>query len=166
MRHIRQWSTAIVVGTALTVTACASDGDARPKVPSALVAAATPLRSVNVVVHRSPTCSCCGGWQDAVRAAGATVTEEHHADVTGIKETLKVPKDQRSCHTSVIGGYVVEGHVPVLAIQQLLERKPNVDGIALAGMPAGAPGMPGAQTGPLLVTTIDDGQVVGEFGRY
>lgn len=166
MRHVRHWSAAIVAGTALAVSACGSDGDAASKVTSVPVAAAAPLNSVNVVVHRSPTCSCCGGWQDAVRAAGANVTEEHHADVTGMKETLKVPKDQRSCHTSVIGGYVVEGHVPVLAIQQLLDRKPDVDGIALAGMPAGAPGMPGAQTGPLVVSTIDDGKVVGEFGRY
>jgi hypothetical protein len=72
----------------------------------------------------------------------------------------------RSCHTSTIGRYFVEGHVPFAAIQQLMEQRPDIDGISLPGMPAGSPGMGGDLEGPLVVYAIDDGQVVGEFGSF
>ena len=101
-----------------------------------------------------------------MRAAGMHVTERHHDDMAKVKEEYDIPADQRSCHTTEVAGYFVEGHVPLEAIEDLLTSQPDVDGIALAGMPPGAPGMPGPRTGPLVVTTIVDGEVVGELGRY
>lgn len=72
----------------------------------------------------------------------------------------------RSCHTSEVAGYFVEGHVPVAAIERLLAERPEIDGIALAGMPAGSPGMGGTLEGPLVVFAIADGELVGESGRF
>jgi hypothetical protein len=89
-----------------------------------------------------------------------------HEDIGAVKDDLGVPVDQRSCHTNQVEGYFVEGHVPVEAIAALLAEAPEVDGIALAGMPSGSPGMPGEQLEPFVVTTAIDGEVVGELGRF
>jgi hypothetical protein len=147
-------------GTTGTTGATRTTGTTGP------TAVAAPASAPQLVVHRSPTCSCCVAWQAEMRAAGMVVTERQHDDMAAVKDALGVPADQRSCHTTEVGGYVVEGHVPAAAIQALLASRPTIDGIALAGMPEGAPGMPGEQTGPLVVTTFADGKVTGEFGRY
>lgn len=94
-----------------------------------------------VLVHRSPTCGCCGKWADALRAAGFDVTVVNESDMAPVKTRLGVPSDLSSCHTAEIGGYAVEGHVPVDAIQRLLRDKPKAAGIAAPGMPMGSPGM-------------------------
>ena len=163
---------AAVAATALLLSACGDGGtsadasaplsDRAPSNPDT-----TPRTSgVDLVVHRSPTCSCCGGWQEEMRAAGMGVTQEEHDDMAAVKDAYGIPTDQRSCHTTEVGPYFVEGHVPAAAIHDLLEAQPDIDGIALAGMPAGAPGMPGDKTEPLVVTTIVAGEVTGELGRY
>ena len=161
-----------VAATALLLSAC-GDGSTSPDVSAQRSGQAPPtpvtatvLGGVDLVVHRSPTCSCCGGWQEEMRAAGMSVTQEDHEDMAAVKDTFGVPDDQRSCHTTEVGRYFVEGHVPAAAIADLLDDQLDIDGIALAGMPAGAPGMPGEKTEPLIVTTIVDGEVTGELGRY
>jgi hypothetical protein len=75
-----------------------------------------------------------------------------------IKDRLNIPEEMRSCHTSVIGDYYIEGHVPVAAIRKLLAEQPAIDGIALPGMPSGSPGMTGEQQAPFVVYAVADGK--------
>jgi hypothetical protein len=94
-----------------------------------------------MTVYKSPTCGCCQSWVDAVKAAGFTVAVHDVDDVTPIKEDAGVPADKRSCHTAIIDGYAIEGHVPPATIKKLLAEHPKVAGLAVPGMPSGAPGM-------------------------
>ncbi|MCC7010318.1 MAG: DUF411 domain-containing protein [Acidobacteria bacterium] len=117
----------------------------------ALVVAA-PLRSLgaqgtagNVLeVWKSPTCGCCGNWVAHMRANGFTTTVHDIADVAPIKRKHGVPPALESCHTALVGGIVLEGHVPADLVRQLQQqRKANavVLGLAVPGMPVGSPGM-------------------------
>lgn len=119
-----------------------------------------------LVLTKLPTCSCCSEHEAYLRDAGLRIRVEVTEDIAAVKDAYDIPTDMRSCHTSVIAGYFIEGHVPLEAIQQLLRERPDLDGIALPGMPSGAPGMGGAPGGPLTVYGIRDGQVVGEFGDF
>jgi hypothetical protein len=94
-----------------------------------------------VIVYKSPTCGCCGKWVDHMREAGFEVTTTDVDDVTPIKRKYGLPPGLGSCHTAVVGGYVVEGHVPAEEVKRLLEEQPDVAGIAVPGMPIGSPGM-------------------------
>lgn len=106
-------------------------------VPAQDVAASAPVISV----YKSPTCGCCKNWVDHVKAAGFTV-EVHDVDnLSDIKADAGVPANTRSCHTAIVGGYAIEGHVPAATIQRLLKEKPALAGIAVPGMPVGSPGM-------------------------
>jgi hypothetical protein len=119
-----------------------------------------------VVVHRTETCSCCGGYEEILAAAGFGVEQQMHDDLAPVRAELGVPEDQQSCHTLEVDGYAAEGHVPLEALDDLLTQRPDVDGIALAGMPLGSPGMPGEQEEPFVVTLLSGGDVVGELGQY
>jgi hypothetical protein len=118
-----------------------------------------------VEVYRSPTCSCCHEWEAYMRAHGWTVRSIETDDMTRIKQKHQLPDATWSCHTAVIDGYVVEGHVPMAAIEDLLAQRPAIDGIALPGMPAGSPGMPGTQDAPFQVLAVEDGTAT-LFGAY
>jgi hypothetical protein len=102
------------------------------------LAAASATR---LVIYKSPTCGCCAKWVDHVKAAGFTTEVHDVADVEAIKTKHGVPAELFSCHTVLVEGYVVEGHVPADVITKLLKEKPKVVGIAAPGMPAGSPGM-------------------------
>ena len=78
-------------------------------------------------------------------------------NVDEMKGRLNIPEEMWSCHTSVIGDYFIEGHVPVAAIQKLLAEQPDVDGIALPGMPSGSPGMTGEQQAPFIIYAVAHG---------
>ncbi len=108
-----------------------------------LVFLAAPLALADdaVVVYKSPTCGCCAAWIDHLRSAGFSVSANNVADMTPVKTRLSVPQSMWSCHTAVVGGYVIEGHVPAEDIRLLLQQRPRVTGIAAPGMPAGSPGM-------------------------
>ena len=105
--------------------------------PGAAAADARPL----MVVHKSPSCGCCGLWVDHMRAAGFEVEVRDTDNLNPIKEGVGVPVGKGSCHTAQIGGYFVEGHVPAEDIKRLLAQKPDAKGLVLPGMPAGSPGM-------------------------
>lgn len=96
-----------------------------------------------MTVYRSPSCGCCGGWVDYMKAKGHDSKVVMLDDVIPTKERLKVPEEMQSCHTAVIDGYVIEGHVPMEAIDKLLKERPKVIGLAAPGMPQGSPGMSG-----------------------
>ncbi len=94
-----------------------------------------------VVVSKDPSCGCCSGWVDHIRAAGFPVEVRETPAINRVKVRLGVPQDLASCHTAEVGGYVVEGHVPADAIKRLLAERPQAKGVAVPGMPVGSPGM-------------------------
>ena len=95
----------------------------------------------NMTMHRSPTCGCCGAWAAYIRRAGFLITIVNESDLAPIKSRAGVPDALQSCHTAFIDGYVVEGHVPVEAIEKMLSERPAITGIAVPEMPTGSPGM-------------------------
>jgi len=118
--------------------------------------------SDTVVVYKTPSCGCCTGWVDHLRANGFLVTVEEMQDLKSLKTRLGVPGDLESCHTATVGGYFVEGHVPASDVRRLLAEKPVAKGIAVPGMPVGSPGMErGDQRDPYQVIQFgDDGRTV------
>ena len=100
-----------------------------------------PAQAVDVTVHKSPSCGCCGAWVDHLRASGFTVAVNDVEDLHPIKQRLGVPGQLHSCHTAEAGGYTIEGHVPAADIRRLLAEKPAARGLAVPGMPIGSPGM-------------------------
>ncbi len=102
---------------------------------------ATPPPKPEITVFKSPTCGCCRQWVEHARAAGFQVVVHDTSDLEGVMTRYGVPPRLSSCHTAVVGGYVIEGHVPADVISRLLRERPNVAGLAVPGMPASAPGM-------------------------
>lgn len=97
-----------------------------------------------VTVYKSPWCGCCEVWTEAVEAAGYTVVVEDMEDLSAIKAQAGVPDDMQACHTAVIGDdrkYIIEGHVPLEAIDKMMSERPDIRGIAVPGMPQGSLGM-------------------------
>ena len=109
----------------------------------ALIAPAVAMAASGVVMHRDPGCPCCSKWAQIVaRELGRAVRTVDEADRPALHQRLGVPTDVASCHTTVIDGYVFEGHVPVADVKRLLAQRPRgVKGLAVAGMPLGSPGM-------------------------
>lgn len=94
-----------------------------------------------VQVWKSPTCGCCTKWIEHLETAGFVVEAHDVADPTAVKNQYGVPASVRSCHTALVDGYLVEGHVPAGDLERLLEERPQVAGVAVPGMPIGSPGM-------------------------
>lgn len=94
-----------------------------------------------LTIYKSASCGCCSKWVEHVEKHGFTVTVVNVDDVMAVKAKAGIPDKLVSCHTSMVGGYVIEGHVPAEDIKKLLAQKPKAKGIAVAGMPMGAPGM-------------------------
>ena len=94
-----------------------------------------------ITVYKSASCGCCGKWVDYLRAEGFAPAVHDEEAMDAIKDEMGVPKSVRSCHTAVMGKYVVEGHVPAGDLRRLLAERPSVTGLAAPGMPQSAPGM-------------------------
>lgn len=118
-----------------------------------------------ITVFLSPTCSCCREYVTYLRSKGFQVEAKETNDTISIKEKYNIPQNMEACHTSVMGDYFLEGHVPIQAIKKLLDEKPKIDGIALPGMPQGAPGMAGFKGSTFKVYELKDG-VSSEFGEW
>lgn len=107
-----------------------------------LAAVSRPAAALpEVTVYKGPACGCCDRWIEHLEAGGFTVKAVDVDDVTPMRIHHGVPAELGSCHTAMVGGYIVEGHVPADVIQRLLEERPAVIGIAVPGMPIGSPGM-------------------------
>ena len=120
-----------------------------------------------VEVYKSPTCGCCGAWVDHLRAAGFTVKVTEVADTTVARKRYGLPDRFGSCHTAVVAGYVVEGHVPAAEVKRLLAARPAAIGLAVPGMPVGSPGMEvGDRKDPYDVFLIDKRGRETVFARY
>ena len=110
------------------------------------------------IVYKSPNCGCCVQHIAYLRENDFKEEVRTTEDMHSIKQKYNIPRDMESCHTAVIGDYFVEGHVPVEAINILLEDRPNLDGIALPEMPSGSPGMPGPKLEPFTIYGLKDGE--------
>ena len=110
-----------------------------------------------MTVYKSATCGCCSKWVEHMQANGFDVKAINVDDIDKVKRERGVPVDAASCHTAIVNGYVVEGHVPADAVQKMLKEKPAIAGIAVPGMPMGSPGMemPGGQKDAFNIVSFD-----------
>lgn len=118
-------------------------------------------------VYKSEGCGCCSGYIKYLQKIEGFDNVEivDVADVAPTKEQVGVPASLRSCHTVVVGDYFIEGHVPGEAIDKLMSEKPDIKGIAIAGMPSGSPGMPGSKQGDFVVYAVKKDGSTEEFMR-
>ncbi len=124
---------------------------------------AAPTPGPEVTVYKSPTCGCCRKWVEHLRAAGFSVTAHDTSDLDAVRARYGVPRKLVACHTAVVQGYVIEGHVPADLIARLLKERPKVAGLAVPGMPASAPGMDMPSPARYDVLTFDR---TGATSRY
>lgn len=110
-----------------------------------------------ITIYKTETCGCCGYYVDYLRKNGWEVAVIPVADMTATKKRLGVPEQLGSCHTGMLGNYVVEGHVPVAVLHKLAREKPKIKGIAMPGMPPGSPGMGGTKKVPFTIYAIPTG---------
>jgi hypothetical protein len=128
-----------------------------------------PLKStaLNATVYHSPDCNCCGGWIDHLKTQGFQITDFSTPDIETVKQKYNVPDNLSSCHTAIVNGYVIEGHVPAADIKRLLQEKPNVAGLSVPQMPVGTPGMEmGNRKDPFSVLSFDGKDSVAVFNKY
>lgn len=114
---------------------------------------------VRATLYKNPGCGCCEKYADYLRANGFVVTSIEAPNMSVIKQTHGVRANLEGCHTTVIGDYVVEGHVPVEAIDRVLSERPAFDGISVVGMPSNSPGMGDPNGQPLDILSFSDGEV-------
>ncbi len=160
---------ALVLST-LTLSACAN-ADASPEAgradaaPQMVVATATPVSAASpqelptILVYKTSTCLCCQGWVEHLRAEGFAVDARDVSpqDLMRVKMDGGIPGPMSSCHSAIVDGYMVEGHVPADQIRQLLAERPEIAGIGVPGMPVGSPGMEGPNAQPYQVLSFTHG---------
>lgn len=117
--------------------------------PAAAFATEAPAK-----LYKNPNCACCDTYAAYLEKNGMKVDLVETHDLMEFKEKKRIPQDLNACHTMVAGPYVFEGLVPVETVKKVLEERPFIRGVALAGMPSGAPGMPGRKQGPLKVYSL------------
>ncbi|MES9829564.1 MAG: DUF411 domain-containing protein [Candidatus Thiodiazotropha sp.] len=122
--------------------------------------------AADVIVYKSPTCGCCNDWVKHLQQNGFSVQTHDRSDMQLVKRTLNVPQGLQSCHTAMVGDYVVEGHVPAKEIVRLLREKPAVKGISVPGMPMGSPGMEGPRRDNYDVLIFDEKGKTEVYSRY
>lgn len=113
--------------------------------------AVTAAQMPEAEIYKGPFCGCCDAWAGIAREKGYEVIVRETEDLTSLKRHLGIPREMQSCHTTLVDGYVVEGHVPFDVLDRLLEERPNIRGIAVPGMPAGSPGMGGTKQRPITI---------------
>ena len=123
--------------------------------PLALLACAETAVAATLMVTKTAACGCCREWVEHMRKAGFDVHVRDVEDVTPTARRLGVPDRLRSCHTSQIAGYAIEGHVPPADVKRLLATKPKAAGITVPGMVAGSPGMEVGHSQPYKVLLFD-----------
>tara|TARA_Y100000310_G_C20699925_1_gene828783 strand:- start:6720 stop:7148 length:429 start_codon:yes stop_codon:yes gene_type:complete len=117
-----------------------------------------PSNGTTATVFKSPQCGCCVGFIGYLESDGYTVARRDTNAMDEIHRQHNIPSNIESCHTTIIGDYFVEGHVPMEAIDKLLTEKPDIDGIALPRMPSGSPGMPGPKRETWTIYALKDGK--------
>lgn len=112
--------------------------------------------AVKATVHKSSMCACCSDYVVYLREQGFEVEVVNTEDLAAVKQRFDIPEALQGCHSTEIGGYVVEGHVPIEIVNRLLEERPSIRGVALPGMPEGAPGMAGEKTAAFVIYGLTD----------
>lgn len=149
-----------MLGVGIAVFAGRSDQEATQVSAAASPAGTAPHGAVLPVVdvYKDPTCGCCSKWVDHLEEHGFTVRTTDTRDLTAFKASHGVPPQVRSCHTALVDGYVLEGHVPAADVRRLLDERPAIAGLGVPGMPVGSPGMevPGTTAQPYDVLAFDE----------
>ncbi len=144
MKTFRSWKSWLsVIALAVMTTAFATHHSTPP---------------TEITVWKSPSCGCCGQWVTYMKAHGFKVTVHDMNDVNPVKRQHGIPENLWSCHTAVVDGYLIEGHVPAPDIERLLRDRPKVAGLAVPGMVTGSPGMEGGRAQAYDVVAFGDGK--------
>ncbi len=151
---------ALFIAGLIAVAGCASQNTNGRNQISGKVA-----EGVTAAIFKSSGCGCCGIYSQYMGKKGFNVQIVDTEDLSSTKSKYNIPKSMQSCHTTVVGDYFVEGHVPAEAIEKLLAEKPDIAGIAMPGMPSGSPGMPGSKRGPFIVHAVNKDGSTAEFMR-
>ena len=165
-------TTVLLLGATLSLGACTKQAPAPERaaeVTAETTAVPAPTQALPlVVVHKSPSCGCCGLWVDHMRQAGFQVEVRDEDNVNPVKERVGVPYGKGSCHTAEVGGYFIEGHVPAADVKRLLAEKPDAKGLVLPGMPTGSPGMemPDGHTEPYTVELVRRDGTTAAFAAH
>jgi len=141
-RIVRNTLALVVAGTVITVA-------------SAFIGVKPATKPVAIKVYKTPECGCCKAWVKHLRANGFVVETMDMPDLSLVKQKYGVKPALQSCHTAVVNGYVIEGHVPADLITRMLKERPAIAGLAVPGMPSGSPGMEGALKQQYEVLTFD-----------
>ena len=161
----RRFGIGLAAFAGVAVAGCGRAAENARRSDDATDAAARPT-AVSMTVYRDPSCGCCEAWAELATGAGYQVSVIDHPDMPAIKKQYGVPDELSSCHTAIVAGYAIEGHVPCEHVSQLLETKPaEIRGIAVAGMPRGSPGMemPDGSKDSFEVMAFDK---AGRFARF
>lgn len=122
---------------------------------------------IPIAVYKDKSCGCCHQWVEHMKASGFAATVTDTSNLAPIKSRYKVPSKLESCHTAIVGTYVIEGHVPASDVKTLLARKPaGVVGLSIPGMPRSAPGMDLEPFQPYTVLTFDAKGATTVFARH
>jgi len=153
--------TGALIAGAFLISAC------QAQTPGSDASADSASMTKEMTVYHDPNCGCCGKWTEHMRANGFTVEEVPTQDMSSVKRELGVPRDLPSCHTAVIGDYVIEGHVPAEDVKRLLAEQPDARGLSVPGMPMGSPGMEyDGRRMAFDVIRFDDDGATSVFNHY
>ena len=119
-----------------------------------------------VMVYKSPTCGCCQKWVEHLKENGFQVSSENVDDLNSVKKKYGIKENFKSCHTAIIGQYIVEGHVTAQDIKRMLREKPDIRGIGVPGMPLGSPGMEANVSEPFNVLSFDKSGKVEIYSKH
>ena len=148
----------LTLGTSFLVLALTTSA-ARPSV------GATSKEPI-ITVYKDASCGCCKSWIEHLVKHGYRVDAKDSPDMTEVKRSLGIPDALSACHTGVVNGYLIEGHVPAADIKRLLREKPKVTGLAVPGMPMGSPGMEGPRKQHYKVLSFDKAGKTRIFASY
>lgn len=119
-----------------------------------------------ITVYKSPFCGCCAGWVDYLRERGFEVTVHERTDLSDIKASYGIRPELQSCHTAVVDGYAIEGHVPAADIRRLLRERPDIRGLTAPGMPMMSPGMNSVEPKGYDVLSFDGDGATAVYSHY
>jgi hypothetical protein len=119
-----------------------------------------------VIVYKTKTCGCCGKWVEHLKASGFATRVHEVARMDEYRRQHGVPDELQSCHTAIVGGFTIEGHVPAADIHRLLKQRPRAKGLAVPGMPLGSPGMEAGRSDPYAVLLFQPDGRTSVFTKY
>lgn len=132
----------------------------------AIIAVLPTAQAADVTVYRNASCGCCGKWANHMQEAGFKVDVQNTRDLNQVKSKLGIPLRLQACHTAVVDGYVIEGHVPAADVKRLLAEKPDIRGLSVPGMPAGSPGMPSPRPQAYKVLAVEHDGNTRTFAQH